>query len=83
MTLLNTETKEVVGGHAFPITATCERSGVSVHALESAGSLLAWDNVLTDCVTKIASFVHGYRRTASVGVAILDMETALTDCDKP
>ncbi len=54
ITLVNTETKEVVGGHAFPITANCERTGVSVHALESASSLLTWDNVLTDCARQIA-----------------------------
>lgn len=53
VTLANTETKEVIGGSAFPITATYERSGVSVHALESAGMLLAWDSVLTECVNQI------------------------------
>ncbi len=58
VTLVNTETKEVVGGRAFPVTAVCERVGVSVHALDSAGSLLSWDEVLTECVKQVADKIR-------------------------
>ena len=54
VTLVNTETKEVVGGRAFAVTAVSEQKGVSIQALDSAGNLLAWDNVLTECVKQIA-----------------------------
>lgn len=54
VTLVNTESKEVVGGHAFPITAVSIRANVSVHGLDSAGTLLAWDTILTECVNQIS-----------------------------
>lgn len=64
VTLVNTETKEVAGGRAFPVTAVSERTGVSVHGLESAGSLLAWDGILTECVSQIAVKVREAAATA-------------------
>lgn len=53
VTLRNCESMEAVSGKSIPVTAVCTRT-VTTQAENTAGSLLAWDDVMTEAAAQLA-----------------------------